>query len=688
MSRQWATWRRDGTFLTPFVGFVTILGLILIGACWRRFEVNPMGGHWTALWVLTAVLCLAEMKPVSVARSGGVDDIVASTTFAFAIFVSFGPIPAMLAQALASIVADVRLRKPPIKTLFNTMQYWVGWGSAAFVFASIDRFPIVFTGRSLTLRWNVAVAAAGLTYFVANNVMIGIAMALSAGDPIVQGVKATLASEWSSDFVLLALTPIVAIVTHQSLLELPLLLLPIWAVYRGATISAEKEHLALHDSLTDLPNRFHFSRILGKRIERSGAKTKAAVLFIDLDRFKEVNDTLGHQAGDDLLSMIGPRIKGVLPPGGTVARLGGDEFAVLLPDLADSPEAMTIARHIAEELDSPFRLEGFNIEVGASIGIAVYPGDGPTGEALMKRADIAMYVAKSRRTVVERYDPQLDHHSTRRLEMVGELRAAIGDGDVVLYYQPKLDLATGQVCEVEALVRWVHPRLGVIHPSEFVPMAEHTGLIRPLTTHVLQEAVAQASKWRRAGTDLTVAVNLSARSLHDGAILHEVMTVLGEHGLPPSLLRLEITESSIMADPGRARKVLEQLHDCRIRLSIDDFGTGYSSLAYLQDLPISEIKIDRSFVTNVVEREGDQVIVRSTIDLARNLGLTSVAEGVESAAALRWLSSAGCNQAQGYHIARPMTSAALTEWLQAPSIPNPIVRHRPPLPAPVLTRHR
>jgi diguanylate cyclase (GGDEF)-like protein len=387
------------------------------------------------------------------------------------------------------------------------------------------------------------------------------------------------------------------------------------------------------------------------------------VLLIDLDRFKEVNDTLGHQAGDELLCMIGPRIMEVLPASGTVARLGGDEYAVLLPVLVDEPDAFGIAHRIAAALDLPFRLEGLNIEIEASIGLAIYPTDGVSGDVLMQRADIAMYLAKTRRTVVERYDPQLDHHTTRRLELIGELRTALTDGDVHVYYQPKLDLVSGDVSEVEALARWVHPRLGVVPPSEFVPLAEHTGLIRPLTSHVLRHAVAQAAQWQADGAPLTVAVNLSARSVHDGAIVQEVLTVLNETRLPPSLLRLEITESSIMADPQRARSVLEQLHDMGIRLSIDDFGTGYSSLAYLKDLPISEIKIDRSFVTNVLEREGDQVIVRSTIDLARNLGLTSVAEGVESTAALRWLAQAGCSQAQGYHIARPMTPAALGEWL-------------------------
>jgi len=671
LTQLWARIRESTLFLRAYVGVLAAGALAVLVAVWIHFGVAPMAGRWIEFWVLVGVLCFAEMKPITVVRSDGVDEIVASTTFAFAILISFGPVPALLSQALASVAADFRERKPAIKVVFNVSQYWLAWGGAAWAFTSIDRAPLAFTAQSLTVRWNIAVAAGGLMYFLINNVLVGVAMALSASEPIGRTVHSTIVSEWSSDFVLLALTPIVAIVTRHSMVELPVLLLPILAVYRSATISAEKEHLALHDSLTDLPNRFSFASTLNRRIEQTAAKSKAAVMLIDLDRFKEVNDTLGHQAGDDLLRLIGPRIKEVLPVGGTVARLGGDEFAVLLSELTDDHEALDIARRIGKQLDVPFHLEGFNIEVEASIGIAIYPSDGANGDTLMKRADVAMYVAKTQRTTVERYDPQLDHHSTRRLAMVGDLRSAINDGDIVVYYQPKLDLVTGDVREVEALVRWVHPRLGVVTPSEFVPLAEHTGLIRPLTSHVLKEVVQQAAEWRVNALTLAVAVNLSARSLHDGTILQEVLAVLNEHRLPPSLLRIEITESSIMADPLRARKVLEQLNDMGIRLSIDDFGTGYSSLSYLRELPVSEIKIDRSFVTNVLENEGDQVIVRSTIDLARNLGLTSVAEGVESAAALRWLSAAGCNQAQGYHIARPMTAAALTEWMRAPQIGVP-----------------
>ena len=669
---RWSPWRHGGQLLTAYVGLLAGAAAVLAIVCWLRFGVDALAGGWLEFSILFAVLCFCEMRPISVVRAGGVEDIVASTTFAFAIFLTFGPVPAMAAQTLASVAADVRVRKPFVKVVFNVAQYGVSLGATAFVFAAIVGTPTFVMDRALSTQWYIAAGVAAVTYFAANNVLVGVAMALHSGRGVVRTVQSAVSNEWRSELVLLALTPIVVIVTKQSLTALPLLLLPILAVYRNATISAEKEHLASHDSLTDLPNRFNFSSVLTDAIKQAGRRrSNGAVLLIDLDRFKDVNDTLGHQAGDDLLRMIGPRIMEVLPASGTVARLGGDEFAVLLPVLFDEPEALAIAHRIATALDLPFRLENLNIEVEASIGVAIYPTDGVSGDVLMQRADIAMYLAKTRRTVVERYDPQLDHHTTRRLELVGELRTAITDGDVHVYYQPKLDLSTGDVREVEALVRWVHPRLGVVPPSEFVPLAEHTGLIRALTSHVLRHAVAQAAQWQADGAPLTVAVNLSARSVHDGAIVQEVLTVLNESRLPPSLLRLEITESSIMADPPRARRVLEQLHDMGIRLSIDDFGTGYSSLAYLQDLPISEIKIDRSFVTNVLEREGDQVIVRSTIDLARNLGLTSVAEGVESTAAVVWLTQAGCNQAQGFHIARPMTGAALGEWLRNRQAPTP-----------------
>jgi diguanylate cyclase (GGDEF)-like protein len=386
------------------------------------------------------------------------------------------------------------------------------------------------------------------------------------------------------------------------------------------------------------------------------------VLLIDLDRFKEVNDTLGHQAGDALLCRIGPRLQPILPEGGVIARLGGDEFAVMLPDIG-AEGALRIGEAIVDALEPPFQLDGFNLEVQASIGIAVFPDHGTAADVLIKQADIAMYVAKGRNSAIEIYDAEQDQNSRRRLSLLGELRTALVQGDVVLFYQPKLDLSTGSVTSVEALVRWHHPVFGLIPPAEFVPFAEHTGLIRPLTNFVLRTAVAQARAWVDAGLDAAVAVNLSARNLHDGAISDEIARLLFEFSVPAHRLQLEITESSIMADPARAKRVLEQLDAMGLHLSIDDFGTGYSSLSYLQDLPVREVKIDMSFVIHVLENPRDRVIVRSTIDLARHLGLRSTAEGIESAAAQEWLRSAGCDQGQGFHIAPPMPADEATAWL-------------------------
>ncbi|MEX2626411.1 MAG: bifunctional diguanylate cyclase/phosphodiesterase [Ilumatobacteraceae bacterium] len=664
---------RDDSVVAAYVALVVAIAAALLAVTWATIGVRPLDDHLLELAVLLAIVGWCEAKPITVIRAGGVDHVVASTTFAFAIFLTVGMVPAMIAQGLASLVADTYGRKPPIKVAFNVGQYVVAWAAAggAYTLAgtALGLDPLGTADDLFAAPWFAAVLAAGLTYFAVNNVLVGTVLSLSTGGRIVPAIRSSLTAEWSTDLLLLALGPVVVLVVDRSILVLPLMLLPILAVYRSVTLSAEKQHLALHDPLTDLPNRFNFTSVLEARVRHATPDRLAAVMLFDLDHFKEVNDTLGHQAGDDLLRMIGPRIQAVLPAGSTVGRFGGDEFAVLVPTLDQDRDAFDVAHAIVAALEAPFRLEGFNIEVKGSIGIAIHPADGADGEELIKRADIAMYVAKGGGTVVERYDPELDHHSTRRLEMVGELRNAISTDEVVLYFQPKLDLLDGCVTEVEALVRWDHPRLGVIDPSEFVPLAEHTGLIRPLTSHLLGVAARQIATWRSEGARLIVAVNLSVRSLHDERLVDEVADALAAAGIPPRLLRLEITEGSIMADPDRSRRVLERLAAMGVRVSIDDFGTGYSSLAYLKDLPVDEIKIDRSFVTNLLTSAGDQVIVRAIIDLAANLGLTSVAEGVEDLDQLRWLTDAGCVQAQGYHIARPMSAAAFSEWLGATSSP-------------------
>ena len=430
--------------------------------------------------------------------------------------------------------------------------------------------------------------------------------------------------------------------------------------------AAENEHLALHDPLTGLPNRTLFhdraaQAILAARRDGHGV----ALAILDLDRFKEVNDTLGHHNGDLLLREIGERIASALRGSDTVARLGGDEFGVLLPKIQDSAAALAVSDRVRHELREPFMLEGVTLDVGGSVGIALYPGHGDDVETLLQRADVAMYVAKEDHGGCELYSAERDEYSPARLALVAELRRAIDEGELVLNYQPQAELQSGRIVAVEALVRWQHPERGLIGPDEFVGLAERTGLIRELTQHVLDTALAEARAWQDAGLALVVSVNLSARDLLDLGLPDKVRELLAKHGVAPERLELEITESVILADPMRAQVILGRLSAMGIRLAIDDFGSGYSSLSSLKRLPVGEIKIDRSFVMNMEEDENDAVIVRSTIELGRNLGLNVVAEGVESEAVWADLARLGCDVAQGFYLGRPMTAAAFLDWVES-----------------------
>jgi diguanylate cyclase len=422
------------------------------------------------------------------------------------------------------------------------------------------------------------------------------------------------------------------------------------------------EYQALHDALTGLPNRRLFRQRVAQAIEERG-DAKAAVLILDLDRFKEVNDTLGHEAGDTLLRELGGRLRHALRSSDTVARLGGDEFGVLLPDQTAVDDVVLTIKRIRQAIEDPVIVEGLPLGVEASIGAAFCPDDADDVDALLRRADVAMYRAKEESSTFAFHDATRDRRDPARLLLVGELRRAIRDRELVLHYQPKATLRSGEVASVEALVRWLHPERGLILPDAFVPLAERTGLMKPLTSYVLDEALRQCAEWREQGLNLAVAVNLSMRNLLDVSFPEEVAELLRARGVEPQLLEFEITESTVLVDPARSKLVLERLSGMGVRLSIDDFGTGYSSLAYLKRLPLNELKIDRSFVMHMLENDDDAVIVRSTIDLGRNLGLEVVAEGVEDELTWNALASLGCDVAQGYYLSRPVPADELGKWL-------------------------
>lgn len=431
------------------------------------------------------------------------------------------------------------------------------------------------------------------------------------------------------------------------------------------TYEAQLEHQATHDSLTGLPNRTLLFDRMNQALEYAKRDAKPlALLLLDLDRFKLINDTLGHHVGDLLLTDVAERLLSPLRKTDTIARLGGDEFAVLLPAVSDAERAREVAERLLTTLERSFQVEDLQLEVGVSVGIALYPEHADAPETLLQCADVAMYTAKQDQSGLAFYDAGRDQNSVRHLAMTGELRQAIEDGQLYFHYQPKLDLKTMRPCGVEALIRWQHPTHGFIPPDEFIALAEHTGLIDQLTIWIFHKTLTQLVEWHQDGREVSMSINLSARNLHDERLADFLGGMLEDWKVQPDWLTLEITESAIMIDPEQALAVVQRFHDMGVRLSLDDFGTGHSSLGYLKRLPIDELKIDKSFVFNMTEDQDDAVIVRSTIELAHNLGLKVVAEGIESEQHVQLLRGLGCEVGQGFHFSRPLPADEVTKWFE------------------------
>ena len=595
---------------------------------------------------------LAAAWPVRVPRRGAEREAPVAPAAVFAVLLFGGPLVALAAQLATCTVHAARTRPGVRAYVTASAANLATIGAAALVLAATTDVP----------------HATGAPFLPAD--LPGIVLAAAA----LLAARGIGARHEDVAFTLVAgtgtigLAPIAVLVGDFSAALLPVLVLPLAALHVAGRHAMLSENRALHDVLTGLPNRALFQDRVDRALsaaQREG--TKPVVMLLDLDKFKEVNDTLGHHRGDELLRLVGPRIADVLRSSDTVARLGGDEFAVLLPAAPDADAGAEVGQKILEALDQPFVVDGAELEVGASLGIACFPEHGEDVDTLMQRADMAMYVAKGTRSGHELFDAAGSRPDP--LAVVGDLRRGLSHGELGVVYQPKVDLMTGEVRGVEALVRWDHPSRGIVLPSSFVGHAEHTGLIRPLTMMVLDEALSQVGEWRRAGLDLTVAVNLSMRSLLDRALIEDIKAMLLKWDVPAQVLELELTESTIMADPQRANEILESLHDLGVGLSIDDFGTGYSSLGKLKSLPVDEIKIDRSFVVGMGHDHSDATIVRSTIDLARNLGLRVVAEGVEDVGVRDQLAALGCDVGQGYFFSRPLEGEALTEWALARSLP-------------------
>ncbi len=460
-----------------------------------------------------------------------------------------------------------------------------------------------------------------------------------------------------------ALFPIDIAISEMHLMDRRRFILSVRDIGERKRLEDVLRRQATRDALTDLPNRVLLRERLDLAISTAQhTATGLALLIMDLDHFKDVNDTFGHQCGDRLLQMVATRLQAALRDGDTIARLGGDEFSIVLPG-STVDGASIIARRLSAALDQPFTIEDRAFNIGASIGIALYPEHGTDGDTLLRRADVSMYSAKRSHAGHAVYSAALDYNSPNRMDLLGELRTAIEQDQMTLHYQPLVDFKSREVVRAEALVRWEHPRHGLVLPANFIPIAEQTGLIKPLSAWILNAAIRQARAWWDAGHRISMAVNLSAQTLHDPELVGTVIKYLERWGMPASCLKLEITENCLLFEPGRAMDVLLKLRTLGTHVGIDDFGTGYSSLAYLKRLPIDEIKIDKCFVLQMAKDDADSAIVRSTIGLAHELGLTVVAEGIETLTTWNLLAALGCDTAQGYFLSPPIPPNGFVRWL-------------------------
>jgi diguanylate cyclase (GGDEF)-like protein len=650
-------WAVPRPFLVYTLALAAVAAVILVLALAR--------GPWSEVvsderfWVMAAFVVLGELLPIEVPRRGLSEQVTISTAFAFAVLLSFGLEAAVVVYTIASLISDLILRIAPIKVLFNAAQYIVSIAAAGAVLAALAEVPVSHVGDDLG-----AVLLAGFTWFAFNHVLVGVGGSFLTREPLLGWLTEDLAFQgWTAGF-LLTLAPLVVLAADASIALIGVAFVPMLAIYLGGRQAAMNQHRATHDSLTGLPNR----PLLTERLDRTlTAGAPVAVVLVALDDVSTISDALGQESGDRLVAGVAPRLAAAVGEDDALARLGADEFAALLtgPSAADGGRA-AIERLLAAAQE-PCVVGDLRMSSSASVGIALYPEHGNTADALLRRAAVALASAKAQGIDVETYVPQGDERGVSRLALAGQLRHAIETGEIFVRYQPKVALPDGSPRAVEALVRWRHPQLGEVGPDGFIDLAEKTGLIAPLTQVVLEAALGQLHGWRAAGLETVVAVNISTRSLRSRDLLAWIDDGLRRWSVDPRRLQLEITESTIVRDFRRTEELLDEIRGLGISIAIDDFGTGFSSLAQLQQLPVDEIKIDRSFVADMETNPRNAAIVRATIDLARELGLAVTAEGVETAGAYVQLARLGCDHAQGYVISRPLEPAVCTAFLRRPA---------------------
>lgn len=801
----------------PFFAFVAVvLAVAALASVGPLLALPEQASRLPAAFWTMAVLAIAcDARPFVPQGRRQSSAVFPSTCFTFAILLGWGLGPAVAVQTVAVVVSGVRMGHAWWRTAFNAGQYVCAL-AVAHVLIGLGPGDL-FGGGQLGGTDVVVVGGAMLAWFAVNYGLVSSAVWLRFGARWRPGLRQGLGFELLSTGSLLLLAPVLVSAAQASAALVPLVLVPLFAVYQMARLSVEQEQLASLDPLTGLPNRTALVAEVGEQVHRhaeraadGSAPARLALLLLDLDRFKHVNDALGHAVGDRLLVEVGARLTEVVGPD-LVARLGGDEFAIVLTGLTDVGEARLRADRVVAALAEPVTLGGLPLDVGGSIGVALFPDHGEDFATLMRHADVAMYDAKQRNDTVAVYAAESDHNSAERLGLLADLRQVLasglgqstdggggadgdgadqgrngaalaavpvvggdgaalprtdaalprtdaagagrwslrgrrqrvhlvhsdeliqrivtaadpirrrttvgsagqpatgravdhsgeparapevaghgagqadppGAGEITMYYQPQVAIATGEVVGVEALLRWRHPRRGMVDPEELIRVAEQSAVMRLLTFRVIDDVVAQLARWHAAGVGLRAAMNVSVRDLHTGEIADRIAERLARYGVPPQLLQVEITEGALMADPRQVLATITRLHQLGVGIALDDFGTGFSSLQHLRRLPLSEVKVDRSFVLGMTEDADDAAIVTSVVELARALGLRVVAEGVEDERTWRMLHAIGCDAAQGWFYARPMPAEELVAWLarhrpvRPTGVPDTAVRQRP-----------
>ncbi|WP_406725369.1 bifunctional diguanylate cyclase/phosphodiesterase [Streptomyces sp. GD-15H] len=640
-----------------------VLGVGFLRAFTGGHALFPSGRVGWSLAVLTGII-VGHLVMLGRCRWWGGTGSGGAVTLA--VLLLYGWVPAAMVSLTVVVLVGVARRGRWRQGILHGAVDLLGISAGALVPALFGSAPSV-ESPSTPDTWGLHTAAevvlAALAYLAVTRTLLWYLHTPRAGLPTV--ARTALARQGLVAVALLGIAPLICVVAYARPILLPLFAIPLIALDSTLWIARARAEEQLRDPLTGLPNRQWLLERIWTALddaERIGAR--AALMLIDLDRFRSVNDTLGHLAGDRLLLQIADRLRLALPRGAEAARLGGDEFAVLLPVADSTTSATRVARSLVSALSSPLDLDGLTLVLEASAGVAVFPDHALDAEGLLRRADVAMYQAKRDRTGVEVYESKRDSNTPDRLGLLGDLRRALDAHEVQLHYQPKVRF-DGQVAGLEALVRWVHPERGRVPPDEFIAIAESSGLMPRLTEYVLETALGQVARWRSQGLFVPVAVNVSPRDVHTPGFAGSVAARLARHGVPAGALQLEITEHVLLEDPQRAADTLNGLTGHGVKMSLDDFGTGYSSLVHLRRLPVSELKIDRSFVARLAVDAEDAEIVRCTIDLAHSLGLLVVAEGVEDDETWERLRDLDCDAVQGWLVAAAMPPDEATAWLLA-----------------------